>query len=285
MLDRKWAKFLKDNSFLVGLSIDGPAHVHDHYRRLSGGAPSFRSIRDRALLLLDAGVDVNAVAVINDYSVQFPEEIYQSLKEIGFAHLQFITCVETDSDDSSRAAAFSAPPEEYGRFLCRLFDLWMSGFNGGLPTTYIRFFESVFFIYAGQTPPDCTLQETCGTYLAIEHNGDVFPCDFFIERGFRLGNVRSGRLVHMINSDMQRRFGHRKSVLPGPCRDCRWRNFCRGGCPKNRLRDPRDGGLDHFCASYRLFFQYAHERFISLANDWQHRHLKSRAIFKADNKL
>jgi uncharacterized protein len=269
LLDREWARFLREHHFLVGLSLDGPEHVHDRYRRLADGRGSWALVADRARMLLDEGVEVNAVAVVNDYSAAFADETYAFFKEMGLRHMQFIPCVETDPADPSRAAAFSAGAEAYGHFLCRLFDLWVDDFDAARPRPYIRLFESLFFRYVGRRPPDCSLLKECGTYLVVEADGGVYSCDFFVEERWRLGNVTEEKLERLLNSERQTRFGRVKAAVPGTCRACRWLDLCRGGCPKDRQRDPRDGGLDHFCLSYRMFFEHADSRLRDLAEAWK----------------
>jgi len=162
LIDGKWAPFLARYNVLVGLSLDGPEHVHDRYRKLRGGGSSWSRVRDRARLMLDAHVSVNALVVVNDYSVRFPEEIYLFHKELGLNYMQFIPVT----------APFTLSAEEYGPFLCKLFDLWLADFKDGLATTSIRFFDSLFFHYVDMRPPECTLLKECGVYVVGEHNGD-----------------------------------------------------------------------------------------------------------------
>ncbi len=269
LLDRSWAAFLRDYHFLVGLSLDGPEYVHDGYRIRAGGQPTWAEVVDRAKMLLDAGVEVNALSVVNSLSARFPEEIYGFLKSLGLVHMQFIPCVETDPANSSRAADFSASGKAYGDFLIKVFDLWRADFRDGLPTTFVRTFDSLFFLYVDRRPPDCVLQPTCGTYLVVEHDGGVYACDFFVEERWHLGNVMDGKLVHMLNSSRQRSFGAAKADLPQACRACPWLRLCRGGCPKDRIRDSRDGGLSHFCSGYKRFFAYADPHFRALAEAWK----------------
>jgi len=269
LLDKAWARFFKEYNFLVGLSLDGPAHIHDHYRRLQGGQGSWSQVAGKAALLLDAGVSVNALTVVNDYSAGFPGEIYQSHKDLGLAYMQFIPCVETDPENPERAAAFSVSAEKYGAFLCTLFDLWLADFVDGAPTTSIRFFESLLFSYAGLAPPECTLQDECGQYVVVEYNGDVYACDFFVEPGGKLGNIRENQLADLLNSPRQSDFGKRKAELPSACMRCAWLNRCRGGCTKDRLRDPRDGQLNHFCAAFKMFFTHTDTAFRRLVREAQ----------------
>jgi uncharacterized protein len=271
LLDDAWANFLRKYNFLVGLSIDGPEHVHDHYRTYKGGQKSWAQVVDRAKMLLDAGVEVNALTVVNDYSVQFPDEIYEFHKALGLNFMQFIPCVETDPGQPGQATPFSVSAEAYGRFLVRLFDLWCADFDGAVATTSIRFFDSVLHKYVGLSAPECTLMETCGVYVVVEHNGDVYACDFFVEPEWKLGSIRDGRLVDMLSSPLQSKFGLWKQDLPEKCRQCKWLGSCRGGCTKDRTRDPRDNNLNHFCKSYMMFFEHADAQLRTLASDWMHR--------------
>lgn len=265
LLDKKWARFFRRNNFLVGLSLDGPAHIHDRYRRTRDGQGSWRRVITNLKMLLDAGVAVNAMSVVNDYSAQYPEEIYNFHKEQGLTYLQFIPCVETDPDDLSRAAPFSVSASAYGAFLCRLFDLWVADFKDGLPATSIRFFDSVLLSYLNRPPEECIFDDQCGLYLVVEHNGDVYPCDFFVEPALKLGNIQRDALPRLLNSPKQVRFGLAKAELHRDCTRCPWLQHCKGGCPKDRIRDPRDRGLSHFCVSYKVFYRYADARLKSIA--------------------
>lgn len=260
LIDTKWARFFRKYNFLVGLSIDGPEHVHDKYRLLAGGNTTWSRVSGTAKLLMDEGVSVNALSVVNDYSVNYPKEIYQYLKDIGFTYMQFIPCVEPDPLNPSCPTSFSVSPEPYGRFLCTLFDLWISDFSDNLPTTSIRLFESLLYSYAGYDPPQCTLQEECGNYLVVEHNGDAYSCDFFVDPEWRLGNVMEDNLSAMLNSEKQLEFGKMKSQLAEQCRNCQWLLYCRGGCTKDR-RLSEYQGTSHFCEAYKLFFQHADRKF------------------------
>lgn len=271
LVDKSWAAFFKKYQFLVGISLDGPEKVHDRYRRSASGRRTWQKTVDAARLLLDAGVAVDALVVVTDFSAHFPDEIYGFLKTIGLIHMQFIPCFETDVDDRSKAAPYSVSAEALGRFLRRLFDLWLSDFRDGVPTTFIRWFDALFYRYVDREPLDCDLLAECGNYLVVEHNGDVFACDFFVEPDWKLGNVMDGKLVHMLNSARQREFGRMKSALPDQCSACNWLWICRGGCTKDRLRDPRDARLNHFCGAFKEFFAHANEKMRILAREWKDR--------------
>ncbi|MFC2167937.1 anaerobic sulfatase maturase [Acidobacteriota bacterium] len=269
LIDKKWAEFLNTYKFLIGLSLDGPEHVHDKYRYLRNGKGSWSKVENSAKLMLDSGVAVNALSVVNDYSVRFPEEIYEYFKAIGLEYMQFIPCLETSSEDPSKSASFSVSADPYGIFLCRLFDLWLGDFKEGKPTTSIRFFDSVFYLYAGLPPPECTLLEECGNYVIVEFNGDVYSCDFFVEDLWRLGSVPSGNLIEMLNSKRQKSFGEKKKALVQDCTECSWLSLCRGGCTKDRFQYTKDTKLNHLCSAYKMFFQHADSRFKKLASDWK----------------
>jgi uncharacterized protein len=271
LLDHAWAEFLGEFRFLVGLSVDGPEHVHDHYRRFKGGQRSWSRVVNSVRILREHDVEVNAISVVTEHSAQFVDEIYRFYKAIDLNDMQFIPCVETDPLDPTCAAPYSVSAEQYGKFLVRLFDLWQADFDGPHATTSIRFFDSVFHSYVGLTVPECALMQTCGVYVVVEHNGDVFACDFYVEPEWKLGNVMTDSLSAMLNAPLQQKFGQEKAALPEQCLQCRWLRSCQGGCTKDRMRDPRDKGISHFCASYKMFFEHADRRLGELALDWTSR--------------
>ncbi len=272
LITEEWADFLAEYRFLIGLSLDGPEHIHNRYRHLRNGKGSWSRVVDKAQLLLDKGVATNALTVVNDYSVEYPVEIYTFHKSLGLDYMQFIPCLEPDPNNPSQAAPFSVPPEKYGQFLCRVFDLWLADFDEETATTSIRFFDSLFHIYVDLPPPECTLLRECGVYVVIEQNGDVYACDFFVDPEWRLGNIMENRLVDMLNSSRQTRFGRKKAALPQKCRLCPWLHTCRGGCTKDRLHNPSNKELNAFCSSYEMFFEHAHPHLEKLARDWKRKH-------------
>lgn len=271
LIDSKWSRFLREYRFLVGLSLDGPEYIHNRYRTDSGGKGTWNKVVDAAKRMLDEGVAVNALVVVNDYSVQFPEEIYTFHKELGLRYMQFIPCVEFLPEERAKPARFTVPAEKYGEFLIRLFDLWRSDFSGYRATTSIRWFDALIYSYVGLEPPDCTLQQECGTYLVVEHNGDVFACDFFVETSWRLGNILEGRLGEFLNSKQQWEFGRRKTRLPQECIGCSWLRYCWGGCPKDRMVLPDGTRKNYLCEAYKMFFRHAHRELQQIARvvEWQ----------------
>lgn len=274
LINEDWAKFFSRYKFLVGLSIDGPAHIHDYYRKTLGCQGSWEKVKDSAKLMLDKGVEVNALTVVNDYSGRFPEEIYQFHKELGLNYMQFIPCLEPDPVNPCQPAGFSVSAEQLGRFLVKLFDLWRADFKNGIPTTSIRFFDSLFFRYVGLEPPECTLQKECGTYLVVEHDGGVYSCDFFVQPDCYLGNIRQDRLIELLNSEKQIAFGKRKSDLSEECNQCKYLRYCYGGCPKERML----GKHNQLCLAYKMFFDHAHNELKALANEWKARQTQPRIV-------
>jgi uncharacterized protein len=269
LIDEPWCDFLRETNWLVGLSIDGPEPVHDHYRVTRNGKPTYAQVRAAAELMNRKGVQYNALTVVTDHSAPFAREIYDHHKGLGTFHMQFIPCVERDPNDPAKAAPFSVSAGDYGRFLCEIFDCWKSDFAEGRPTTSIRWFDSVFYTYVRLPPPECTLLSECGNYVVVEYNGDVFSCDFFVEEDWRLGNVLTGSLIEMLNSPKQKEFGELKGAMPRECYTCNYEPHCHGGCTKDRLRDPADRGSNHFCKSFIQFFDHAGRELERLAAEWK----------------
>ncbi|TKG88893.1 anaerobic sulfatase maturase [Puteibacter caeruleilacunae] len=269
LLNREWAKFLKQYDWLVGISLDGPEHIHNKYRFNKAGKGTHKIVEENAMMLLDEGVAANAMCCVTSYSVNYPEELYNYFKEKGLTFMQFIPIVETDKNDPTKAAPFSVSAEDYGRFLVKLFDLWLADFQNGQPTTSIRHFESVFHTYVGMDAPECTMMKECGPYVAVEHNGNVYSCDFFVEPRWKLGNLMHDRLINMLNSKKQTAFGSMKGKIPTKCRRCSWLSNCYGGCTKDRIKDPADHMMPRFCTSYKMFFSHADGVLRQMAEQWK----------------
>jgi len=271
LIDEEWGAFLSRYKFLVGLSLDGPAHVHDHYRLDLGGRPTHARVARAAQTLRECDAAFNVLAVVTRYAAAFATEIYAYFRENGWDYLQFIPAVEVDRA-TGRLADFSVPPLDYGRFMCKIFDHWKQDFRDGRPTVSIRLFDTLLGLYCNLSPPSCTFRRTCGIYVVIEYNGDVYSCDFFVEPHWKLGNLMHQSLRALLEGPRQREFGALKAQTPERCAECPWLPLCRGGCLKDRARS-QDGadapfakefGLDYFCEANRMIFQHTQSTFLEL---------------------
>lgn len=270
LLTDEWCKFLKENNFLVGVSIDGPQEFHDEYRRNRQGQPSFQKVMKGINLLKKHGVEWNAMAVVNDFNADYPLDFYHFFKELDCRYIQFTPIVErlgkrTDgltlssaiqNTDGTELAEFSITPKQWGNFLCTIFDEWVREDVGKF---FIQLFDSTLANWIGEQPGVCTLAKTCGHAGVMEFNGDVYSCDHFVFPEYRLGNIYQKTLVEMMYSPEQQRFGqHKQDSLPRQCRECEFLFACNGECPKNRFMHTADGeaGLNYLCKGYRQFFKH-----------------------------
>ncbi len=269
LINKSWSEFLSKSNFLVGLSLDGPEHIHDHYRTNILGNGSWEKVIRARDILLDHNVQTNALIVVNNYSVQFPEEIYMFHKNCGLRHMQFIPCIEYDPDRSNKTASYTVKADEYGKFLITLFKLWYNDFKQGCPSTYVRWFDSLFYSYVDHPAPECTLSEECGKYVVVEHNGDVYSCDFFVEPDWKLGNIKTSKITDMLHSNKQLQFGHIKKCLPPECLLCPWLSHCNCGCPKDRITDNNEQGSNQLCQAFQKFFEYADPIYKNIAAQWE----------------
>ena len=268
LLTPEWCEFLRENGFLVGISIDGPRDVHDAYRRTSADGPSFDRVMQGLQLLKDHHVEWNALAVVNNLNVEKPREFYRFFKDIGCQYLQFAPIVEriVSRDDGltlapgmqegGRLTSHSITPSQWGRFLCDLFDEWVVADMGSI---FVQIFDATLANWVGVTPGICSLSAHCGHAAVMEHNGDVFSCDHFVYPEYRLGNLNEKTITEMVYSPQQQRFAQMKTaMLPRQCRECPFLFACHGECPKNRfLRDKYgNAGLNYLCEGYRQFFSH-----------------------------
>lgn len=258
LIDKEWARFLSRHGFLVGVSLDGPAELHDHYRRDRGGDPSYGRVVKGIEHLRRYNVDFNVLVLLNDCNVQRPRELYRFLLDQGFRYLQFIPCVER-SPETGEIARYSVSPEQYGRFLCDVFDEWA---GKGIPTVYVRDFEDILISYVTGETSSCIYSRDCGKYVVVEYNGDVYPCDFFVEPELLLGNIMEHPLEEIVENLKFAEFSAQKRRLAAKCEECPWLQYCSGGCPKHQVQL----GLDrnYFCESYKMLFEHANERFLEL---------------------
>lgn len=270
LLTDEWCEFFKENNWLVGLSIDGPQDFHDEYRRTRQGGPSFRKVMQGINLLNKHGVEWNAMAVVNDFNADYPVEFYNFFKEIGCRYIQFTPIVERiqshtdgrhlasilDKGTDVPLADFSVTPEQWGEFLCRLFDEWVKSDVGEY---FIQIFDATLANWVGQEPGVCTMGRSCGHAAVMEYNGDVYSCDHFVFPEYKLGNIRKQSIVEMISSEQQTRFGlAKRDSLPSQCVRCKYSNICNGECPKNRFLTTAEGepGLNYLCSGYHKFFNH-----------------------------
>lgn len=264
LLNDGWARFFRRYNFLVGVSIDGPREIHDAHRVTATGKGSFDLVMRKIGRLRRHDVDFNILTVLHQGNVGRPRELMEFYAQADFRYVQFIPGMDFRSDEPGTPARYLITPEEYGEFLRATFDLW---YNGGNPVMSVRFFDNMLGLYAGRRAEICTHSRTCPATLVLEHNGDAYPCDFYMGGEWRLGNIGTARLDTLLSHLSYLRFRCLKERLPEQCRRCEWLKFCYGGCPRNRERDASGNaiGADYFCASYREFFAHAHEKLSSLA--------------------
>ncbi len=251
------ARLFHDYNFLLGVSLDGPEEHHDRYRRYPSGRGSFHRIMQNTQILNEHQAEFNILAVVNNITAKIPDETYSFFVESGFYYLQYIPVVEFDKK-TGQLLDYSVNASDYGDFLCRLFDLW---YNNAQPMASIRIFENIAAMYLGVPSEACVYRDECGTYAVVEYNGDVFPCDFFVQEQWRLGNLLETPLKDIITGPKVQEFNRRKSLEHPDCQECEWHSICRCGCPHSW--DP--SGNDYLCSSYKQFFAHSESRFKTLA--------------------
>ncbi len=282
LLDERWCRFLHDNKFLVGLSVDGPSSLHDAYRVDKKGNPTCSKVLEASKLLRKHKVEFNTLTVVNRINAHRPLQVYKFLRNvIGSRYMQFIPCVEpkgfaetpplhwddsvlpsmTDlkalpGSDGSKVTEWSVLPEDYGTFLTTVFDQWITTDVGRV---FVINFEVAVGTWMGFPPSACVFARTCGNALALEHDGSLYSCDHFVYPEYLLGNLRESKISSMISSETQAKFGRWKNeALPPYCRECKFLFACHGECPKNRfLRTPDgDPGLNYLCKGLKHFFSH-----------------------------
>ena len=265
LITPEWARFLHDNHWLVGVSIDGPQEFHDEYRRNKAGRPSWAKVMHGIDMLNKYDVEWNAMAVVNDYNADYPLDFYRFFRdELGCRFLQFTPIVETTTPQT--LSPESVTPQQWGTFLCAIFDEWVHRDVGEM---FVQLFDATLANWMGVTPGVCSMARDCGHAGVMEWNGDVYSCDHFVTSQHRLGNIRQHTLYQLMKGEQQQRFSTIKSAaLPTQCLECQWLFACHGECPKNRIVDadthaisidnlgftPR---LNYLCQGYRQFFQHA----------------------------
>ena len=269
LLTDEWCQFFKENNFLVGVSIDGPQEFHDEYRRTATNKPTFVKVMNGINLLNKHGVEWNALAVVNDYNADYPLEFYRFFKQIGCKYIQFSPIVErvVKREDGltlapgmqggdTGLADFSITPEQWGNFLCTIFDEWV---HNDVGEYFVQLFDATLANWVGQAPGVCILAEECGHTGVMEFNGDVYSCDHFVYPEHLLGNLHTKTITEMMYSEQQNKFAKmKKQMLPQQCKECKFLFACHGECPKNRFLNDKYGnyGLNYLCKGYRQFFEH-----------------------------
>lgn len=261
LVDETWSAFFKAHNFLVGLSLDGPQAMHDAYRRDKGNAPTWERVMRARDLFQKHGVEYNVLCTVHQANAGRPLEVYRFFRdEVGAQFVQFIPIVRRDNEtgyqEGETLTAHSVTAQQYGDFLSGVFDEWVRRDVGRV---YVQLFDVALAAWMGERPGLCVFEPTCGLGLAMEHNGDLYACDHFVEPRYRLGNIVETPLVELVASEAQRAFGQAKrDALPQQCRDCAVRFVCNGGCPKNRIAVTSEGepGLNYLCAGYKAFFAH-----------------------------
>lgn len=261
LIDEKWARFLGEHRFLVGLSLDGPKKMHDRYRKDAGGQDTFARIMHSVQLLEQYHVDYNVVTVVTNDTAKQASFLYKFWKRNHYPFVQFIPCMDEikRQDGTQERSIYAVEPEQYGKFLCELFDLWYADFAAG-ETMDIRMFSNLAQMAAGYPAEECGMNGCCNCYFVVEGDGSVYPCDFYCMDAWKLGTVNDG-FVQMKTSEKAKAFVEASRPVCAACQECPHFSLCRGGC--RRWREPFvDGkpGLNQLCSAYRMFFAHAAER-------------------------
>ena len=269
MLTDEWCDFFAQNNWLVGISIDGPQEYHDHYRLTTTGNPSWQKVMHGIELLKKHHVEWNAMAVVNAYNANHPLEFYHFFKDNGCKYLQFTPIVErlTQHQDGRTLASladdkeipladFSVTPEQWGNFLCAIFEEWVHNDVGKM---FVEIFDCTLANWMGVLPGICAYSKNCGHAGVMEHNGDVYSCDHFVFPEYKLGNIRDHTLIEMLYGDKQHAFSRLKHTsLPRQCKECDMEFACHGECPKNRFEKDKYGepGLNYLCKGYYQYYSH-----------------------------
>ena len=261
LLDDDWCRFFYEHNFLIGLSLDGPRELHDAYRVDKGGKPTFDRVMNGLDLLKEHSVEFNVLATVHAANADHPLEVYRFLRDEARAQfIQFVPIVERANEtcfqESSKVTERSVTARQYGDFLIAIFNEWVRRDVG---QTYVQIFDVALEAWFSGRASLCIFSDTCGNALALEHNGDLYSCDHFVEPEYKLGNIEESNLIELVGSQKQRRFGQdKRDKLPQYCLGCQVRFACSGGCPRNRFIQTPDGepGLNYLCQGYRAFFNH-----------------------------
>jgi uncharacterized protein len=268
LLDDDWGRFLADNRFAVGLSVDGPQEIHDAYRCTRHGGGTHDSVMRGYEVLARHGVPVDFLCVVNDYNVMYPLQLYRFFTSIGANYLSFLPLVELQHLAGSQVSERSVHPEAFGAFLCTVFDEWVAG---GIGAITIQIFEEAARTAFGQNHSLCLFRQTCGDIPVLEYNGEIFACDHYVDSSHRVGNIRHTPLAELLVSDALLTFGEaKKNMLSGKCRSCDVLAMCNGECPKNRFVEVagQEERENYLCAGYQLFFRHCKPFVEAVSHQW-----------------
>ena len=269
LLDEEWCRFLAEEEFVIGLSLDGPQELHDRCRVTKGGKPTYEQTIQGYNLLQKHRISTDILCVVNAHNVRYPTEVYRFFKQIEAPYVTFLPMVDPQREAESGVSNLTVPAEAWGAFLCTIFDEWRSQDIGRIK---VQIFEEAARTAFEQEHSLCIFRPTCGDVPVIEHNGDFFSCDHFVDAEHRLGNIIETSLVELLESPEQRAFGQAKlDPLPRYCLECEVRSMCNGECPKNRFIQTPDGeaGLNYLCAGYRRFFNHCRPFVEEVAKQWR----------------
>lgn len=271
LINEQWCKFFSENNFLIGISLDGPKKFHDHNRKMKGDQPTFDQVLHAIDLLKKYKVEFNTLTTINSFNSSYPVEIYKFLKDIGSQYIQFLPVVEriaqsatedglmlvnADFQENAKVTPWSVTAQDYGNFMCSIFDLWVKNDVGKY---YIQLFDATLANWMGENPGICVFTKMCGDALVLEANGDVYSCNHFVYPQYLLGNINFTDLFFLAKSSRQIKFGEQKwTTLPEQCKQCEYCFACYGECPKHRFEKTENGqsGLSYLCGGYKKFFAH-----------------------------
>lgn len=261
LLDEEWAKFLKENDFLIGISLDGIKQSHDKFRTDYSGKPTFAKVLEKIKLLQEYGVKFNILTVLNSETVKFPEEIYNFYKNSGYEYIQFLECLEPlgvrcGTND------YALSNDAYASFLIRFFDLWYEDLKRGRVSS-VNIFENYLAILAKGHPYDCGMWGFCSAQFIFETDGSVYPCDFYVQNRWKIGDIKQDDFRDMKNSSVANAFEAYSFTVADECAECKYLKLCRGGC--RRAKDSPDSqGTNRFCSAYKAFFDARLDRLIEI---------------------
>ena len=249
LIDDDWCQLFREYNWLLGVSLDGPEEINDLYRFNKEGRGTWKKVMQGIETLKKNRVEFNILCVLSQANVGKPKELYRFYRSLGVDNIQYIPLAEFHPDGSPMA--FTITPEQYGRFLCETFDLWWPERR----KVRIRFFDNIAEALAGQKPGNCTMHETCDSYVVVEYNGDIYPCDFFVEKNWKLGNINLDSWTEVARRARRYSFASKKTIAHPECQVCDYRSICHGGCPKFRSGPfGRFEDLDYFCGAYKMIY-------------------------------